>query len=130
MVAAAHLTRAALPIHCESAIHVSHLHVLPKYRRRGVGRMLIEAAVTWAEEKDTTHVLAAASVHSRDANRFLGAARARPGRGGPRRDGRRPARELPVEPPPGAMVSSRNHRSVGQVIAARRSMRRAQSKTG
>jgi len=131
VVAAAHLIRARLsPIHCESAIHVSHLHVLPKYRRRGIGRMLIEAAVTWAEEKDTTHVLAAASVHSRDANRFMarlglaqvavvraatvGALRAK----------------LPVEPPPGAMVSSRNHRSVGQVIAARRSMRRAQSKTG
>jgi hypothetical protein len=36
--------------------------------------------------------------------------------------------KLPVEPPAGAMVSNRNHRSVGQVLAQRRLQRRAQAK--
>lgn len=128
VVGAAHLVRSRLsPLQTETAVYVNHLHVLPHHRRRGVGRALIEAAVTWAEEKDTTHVLTAATAHSRDANRFLarlglaqvatiraatvGALRAR----------------LPVEAPACARVTSRNHRSVGQVLAQRRSLRRAQS---
>jgi GNAT superfamily N-acetyltransferase len=118
------------PIFAEQAIHITHLHVLDKYRRHGAGRALIEAAVCWAEEKDTGHVLAAASVTSRDANRFMarlgltqmavvrgatvGALRAK----------------LPVEPPAAARVGSRSHRSVGQVLAQRRSLRRAQAKSG
>lgn len=129
VVAAAYLMRARIsPIHTETAIHVTHLHVLGPHRRRGVGKALIEAAVSWAEEKDTTHLLVAASTHSRDANRFMarlglgqiavvrgatiGALRAK----------------LPVEPPAGAMVSTRNHRTVGQVIVQRRLQRRAQIK--
>lgn len=126
VVGATHLVRARLsPIHSETAIQLAHLHVLDGHRRHGVGRALVEAAVTWAEEKDTTHVLAAASAHSRDANRFMarlgltqiatvrgasvGAIRAR----------------LPVEPPAGAMATSRNHRTVGQVLAQRRLQRRS-----
>jgi GNAT superfamily N-acetyltransferase len=126
---AAHLIRTPIsPIHSESAIHITHLHVLPRHRRHGAGKALIEAAVSWAEEKDTSHLLAAASVHSRDANRFMarlgltqfavvrgasiGALRAK----------------LPVEPPAGAMATSRNHRSVGQVLAQRRLQRRVRGK--
>jgi GNAT superfamily N-acetyltransferase len=129
VVGAAHLLRGGIsPIHSETAIHVTHLHVLGGHRRHGVGKALIEAAVTWAEEKDTTHLLAAASVHSRDANRFmarLGLTQLAVVRGASV-----PAlrAKLPVEPPPGARVSSRNHRSVGAVLAQRRQQRRAQSK--
>jgi len=88
----------------------------------------MEAAVSWAEEKDTSHLLAAASVHSRDANRFmarLGLTQIAIVRGASI-----PAlrSKLPVEPPPGAMVSSRNQRSVGQVLAQRRHQRRARVK--
>ena len=127
VVGATHLMRAPVsPIHTETAIHVTHLHVLGGRRRHGVGRALLEAAVTWAEEKDTSHLLAAASVHSRDANRFmarLGLTQIAVVRGATV-----PAlrSKLPVEPPPGAMVSSRNQRSVGQVLAQRRLQRRAQ----
>lgn len=126
IVGAAHLLRASIsPIHTEMAIHVTHLHVLGAHRRHGVGKALIEAAVSWAEEKDTPHLLAAASVHSRDANRFmarLGLTQIATVRGAsiPALRAR-----LPVEPPPGAMVSSRNQRSVGQVLAQRRLQRRA-----
>ncbi len=129
LVGAAHLTRAGIsPIHSEAAIHVSHLHVLGGYRRRGVGKALMEAAVSWAEEKDTHHLIAAASVHSRDANRFmarLGLTQIAVVRGATI-----PAlrAKMPVEPPAGAMVTSRNHRSVGQVLAQRRLQRRAQAK--
>jgi GNAT superfamily N-acetyltransferase len=128
IVGAAHLLRAQMsPIHCETAIHVTHLHVLGGHRRHGVGKALIETAVAWGEEKDTTHLLAAASVNSRDANRFmarLGLTQIAIVRGASI-----PAlrAKLPVDPPPGARVSSRNHRSVGQVLAQRRLQRRAQA---
>jgi hypothetical protein len=36
--------------------------------------------------------------------------------------------KLPVEPPAAARVGSRNHRSVGAVIAQRRSMRRSRAR--
>jgi hypothetical protein len=35
--------------------------------------------------------------------------------------------KLPVEPPPAALVSTRHQRNVGQVLARRRSMRRARA---
>ena len=129
VVGAAHLLRAGIsPIHNETAVHVTHLHVLGGHRRHGVGKALIEAAVSWAEEKDTTHLITAASVHSRDANRFmarLGLTQIAIVRGASIQALRA---KLPVDPPAGAMVSSRNHRSVGQVLAQRRLQRRAQTK--
>jgi len=129
VVGAAHLVRARLsPIHSESAIHMTHLYVLNRFRRHGVGKALFEAAVSWAEEKDTPHLLAAASVHSRDANRFM--ARLGLSQIATVRAATIPAlrAKLPVEPPAGAMVTSRHQRSVGQVIAQRRLQRRAQAK--
>lgn len=129
VIGAVHLLRAPLsPVHAEQAIHMSHLNVLESFRRHGVGRTLIEAAVSWAEEKDSSHVFAAASVSSRDANRFmarLGFAQIAVVRGATVSTLRA---KLPVEPPAGARVGARNHRNVGQVLAQRRSMRRAQSK--
>lgn len=128
VVGATHLLRTRIsPIHSETAIHMTHLHVLGQHRRHGVGKALIGAAVTWAEEKDTTHLLTAASVHSRDANRFmarLGLTQVATVRGASIGSVRS---RLPVEPPAGAMATSRNHRTVGQVLAQRRVQRRAQS---
>jgi GNAT superfamily N-acetyltransferase len=129
VVGAVHLLRSPMaPIYSEQAIHVTHLHVLDEYRRHGVGHALIEATVTWAEEKDTGHVLAAASVNSRDANRFmarLGLSQVAIVRGATVAALRS---KLPVEPPAAARVGRRSHRSVGQVLAQRRSQRRAQTK--
>ena len=130
VVGAVHLVRATVsPVHCESAVHVTHLHVLESHRRRGVGRALMEAVVGWAEEKDTVHVIAAAAAGSRDANRFM----ARLGLGqvavlrGATVAGLRA--KLPVEPPAAARVGARSSRTVGQVIVQRRSLRRAQART-
>jgi GNAT superfamily N-acetyltransferase len=127
---ALHLVRAPLsPIHSESAVHVMHLQVLEGFRRHGVGHALMEATVSWAEEKDTTHVLAAASVGSRDANRFmarLGLAQLAVVRTATVSSLRA---KLPVETPAAARMGNRTHRSVGQVLAQRRSLRRAQART-
>lgn len=72
IVGVAHLLRSPIsPIHVEDAVRVNFLHVLPQHRRRGVGRMLLECAVDWADEKGTEHVLASVASASRDANRFL-----------------------------------------------------------
>jgi GNAT superfamily N-acetyltransferase len=131
VVGATYLVRAPLsPIHSEHAVHMTHLHVLNRHRRHGVGKALVEAAVSWAEEKETPNLLAAASVHSRDANRFM--ARLGLTQLATVRASSVPAlrAKLPVEPPAGAMVTSRNHRSVGQVLAQRRLQRRAQSRVG
>ena len=130
VIGAAHLRRAPMsPIHSESAVHITHLHVLDKCRRRGVGHALIEAAVTWAEEKDSGHVMAAASANSRDANRFmarLGLAQIAVVRGATIAAMRA---KMPVEPPAAAWVGTRSHRSVGQVLAQRRSLRRARARS-
>lgn len=126
---AVHLARAPLsPVHHDTAIYVMHLQVIESFRRHGVGRALMEATVTWAEEKDTAHVIAAAASASRDANRFM----ARLGLGqiavvrGATASALRA--KLPVDPPAAARVGTRSHRSVGQVLAQRRSMRRAQTR--
>ncbi len=124
---AVHLSRAPLsPLHSECGVHMLHLHVLEEFRKLGVGMALMEATVTWAEEKDISHVLTAASVSSRDANRYL----ARLGFGqiavvrGTTTAALRA--KLPVETPAVARADRRSHRNVGHVLAKRRSMRRAE----
>lgn len=96
--------------------------VLPRLRRHGVGRALMEAAVAFAEEQDAAHVATAAGAGSREANRFMArlglsqratyrtaaTALVRSRVDGPRTD-----------PATGA-------RPISSVLAARRSLRRAQ----
>lgn len=129
VVGAAQLLRAPIsPIHSEMAVHVVHLQVREKWRRHGVGRALMEAAVCWAEEKDTVHVMAAASGASRDANRFmarLGLVQVAVIRAATVAALRT---KMPVEPPAAARMGARSHRSVGQVLAQRRSQRRSQAR--
>lgn len=124
---AVHLMRAPIsPLHSESAVYMMHLNVVDEFRRHGVGRALMEATVVWAEEKDTSHVITAASVSSRDANRFM--ARFGLGQIAVMRGATTAAlrAKLPVETPAVAKVDRRSHRSVGAVLAQRRSMRRAE----
>jgi ribosomal protein S18 acetylase RimI-like enzyme len=52
-------------------LHISHLLVAPKQRRRGVGRALLAAAVHVAEEREVDRVVATAAAGSREANRYL-----------------------------------------------------------
>lgn len=53
------------------ALHVTHLLVAPKHRRRGVGRTLLAAAVHLADERGVDRMLATAASGSREANRYL-----------------------------------------------------------
>jgi GNAT superfamily N-acetyltransferase len=71
-VGVAHLRRAPIsPIHDEDAVHLGYLHVLSGFRRRGIGKQLLEAAADWADEKDSKHIIASVAATARDSNRFL-----------------------------------------------------------
>lgn len=52
-------------------VHVTHLLVSPKMRRRGIGRALLAGAVHLADERGIDRVLATAATGSREANRYL-----------------------------------------------------------
>jgi GNAT superfamily N-acetyltransferase len=130
VVGTMHLRRTAVsPVHSQTAIHTSHLHVLDGWRRRGVGRALLEAAVTWAEEKDTGHILAASAMNSRDANRFM--ARLGLGQIAVVRGATVPAlrAKLPGEAAAVARIGTRQDHNLGQLLAHRRSLRRSQLKS-
>ena len=61
----------ATPVNLEPIVQAVSPHVFPAYRRHGVGRVLMEAAVAFAEERGIDHVASAAVAGSRDANRFM-----------------------------------------------------------
>ena len=112
---AVHLRATTLtPINLEPVVQAISPHVLPDFRRRGVGRALMEAAVAFAEELGIAHIATAAVSGSRDANRFMARLalgphailRLAPDRRGPgeaRRAGTRhrpPQRPRPLRRPP------------------------------
>lgn len=71
-VGVAHLRRAPLsPIHEEAAIHVTYLHVLSGYRRRGLGKQMLAEAADWADEMGSKNIIASVAANARDSNRFL-----------------------------------------------------------
>ncbi len=59
------------PLNLDLSVQVMSPTVFPEYRRHGVGRALMDAAVTFAEETGAAHVATAAASGSRDANRFM-----------------------------------------------------------
>lgn len=59
------------PLNLEPAVLAVSPHVLPEFRRRGVGTALIEAATRFAESNGAGTVATAAATSSRDANRFM-----------------------------------------------------------
>lgn len=71
-VGVAHVRVAPLsPIHLDSVVHVGYLHVLSGFRRRGLGRLLLDTAAEWAEEVGSPHIVALVAANARDSNRFL-----------------------------------------------------------
>lgn len=112
------------PLNLEPVVQAVSPHVLPEFRRIGVGRMLVEAAAAYAEELGVAHIATGAVSGSRDANRFM----ARLGLG--------PHAVLRVAPT--ALVRAKveaqrppmerhRDRARNQLLAARRSRRRQQS---
>lgn len=59
------------PLSLESCVQSIQPRVFDEFRRRGVGRALMEAAVAFAEENGVLHVSTAVPATSRDANRFM-----------------------------------------------------------
>ena len=121
LVAGLHLRRAPLsPLHTESVVHTSHLVVHPDHRRRGFARAMLDAALSWAEEKDAHHVTAMAMSNSRDTNRFL--ARLGLGTVWTVRIGSTSAMRRKLTPDP--IRARETRRQLGRVLAQRRSVQR------
>lgn len=115
------------PINLEQVVQAISPHVFPHYRRHGIGRLLMESAVSFAEELGVAHVGTAAASGSRDANRFM----ARLGLGPHAMLRLAPTvavrAKLTAQRPALAATSGRQ---LTRVLAARRSMRRAQTTAG
>jgi GNAT superfamily N-acetyltransferase len=107
------------PVNPEPVLEVHNAAVVQDFRRRGIGKALVESAVTWAEELGIGHVATAAASGSREANRFM----ARLALG--------PQAVLRMAPTPAVRarltVRSPGARQVTQVLAVRRSLRHARS---
>lgn len=112
------------PLNLEPVVQVLSPHVFAHSRRHGVGHALMESAVTFAEEIGVGHVMSAAASSSRDANRFL----ARLGLGPNAVMRFAPTNlvrvKLTAQRPE---LTTSNGRQLTRVLAARRSMRRAQA---
>jgi GNAT superfamily N-acetyltransferase len=118
-----------MPLTSDQSVFVSLLKVQEEFRKRGVARGLMDAAVTWAEENGVAHVVSISGGASRDVSRFLarlGLSQAATVRVAPTAALRA---RLPIEV--SAMVRGGpgqravGQRNLGQVLAARRSMRRS-----
>lgn len=107
------------PVNPEPVLQIHNAAVSSAFRRRGIGKALLEAAVTWAEELGIAHVGTAAASGSREANRFMA------------RLALAPQAVLRIGPTPAvrARLTSRNAgaRQVTQVLAVRRSLRHTRS---
>jgi GNAT superfamily N-acetyltransferase len=110
-------------VNLEPVIEAVSPHVFPQFRRHGIGSSLMECAVSFADEVGAAHVLTAASSGSRDANRFM--ARLALGPFAVTRVAAVPAlrAKLTAQRP---ALSTNGGRNLTRVLAARRSMKRAQ----
>ena len=65
------LTAAAYaPLFEQRAVHAHYLHVKDGFRRRGVGKALLAAAVTFADEVGAEHVITSVLPQMRETQRF------------------------------------------------------------
>lgn len=107
-------------INLEPAVQAQSPHVLAEFRRHGVGRQLMEAAVAYAEELGVAHVMTAAASGSRDGNRFMARLAL-----GPQAVLRiAPTQVVRAKLNAQRPAAQRSGRQLGTVLAARRSMRR------
>lgn len=112
------------PVNPEPVMQVHLPSVLATHRRHGIGKALVEAGVTWAEELGIGMVATAAESGSREANRFM----ARLSMG--------PRAMLRLAPTPvvRAKLVARHPgtaaRQVTHVLAARRTLRSSRSMSG
>lgn len=113
------------PLNLDLSVQVLSPHVLPAFRRHGIGRMLMECAAAFAEEAGVPQICTAAASGSRDANRFMARLALAP---------LATYRVAPVSAVRARLTAQRptlattptGGRQLTRVLAARRSMRRAQ----
>ena len=106
------------PLFDQRAVHAHYLHVRDGYRKRGVGRALLGAAVSFADEIGAEHVITSVLPHLRDTQRFY----ARLGFG--------PMvvrRSVPVSVLRRRLSGAPVPSLVGHLVARRRSLRRVRS---
>jgi GNAT superfamily N-acetyltransferase len=58
------------PLFDQRAVHAHYLHVRDGFRRKGVGKALLAAAVTFADETGAEHVVTSVLPQMRDTQRF------------------------------------------------------------
>lgn len=116
------------PLDDGQVVHLSHVQVAPAFGRQGVGTALVEAALGWAEARGIDSLVTAVPPSAREANRFLARLGLAPIAS--LRGGTVPALRVRLPQAPAAVVrqNGRKSRNVGQVVAARRSQRRARSR--
>lgn len=122
VVGAVHLRATTMsPINLDRVVQAISPHVLPEYRRHGIGTALVEAAVAFAEEIGIGHLATAVSAGARDSNRFMARLALGPAA---------TLRVAPVSAVKGRLQAQRptmaraTGRQLPKVLAARRSMRR------
>lgn len=126
LAGAVHLRATTLsPLNLEPVVQAISPHVLPQFRRHGIGRALMEAAVAFADELGIGHLASAAASGSRDANRFMARLAL-----GPQATFRvAPTAvvkaKLTAQRPAVARPQGRHH--LTHVLAARRSLRKSQA---
>lgn len=111
------------PLNLDPVVQVLSPHVFPHCRRHGVGRALMDSAVTFAEEIGVGHVMTAAASSSRDANRFM----ARLGLGPNATMRLAPTHLVRAKLTAQRPELATSGRQLTRVLAARRSMRRARA---
>lgn len=116
------------PLNLEPTVHAIAPFVAPGFRRRGVGHTLMEAAVSYAEELGVTHVLTLVAQSSRSSNRFM--ARLALGPQALVRVAATHAVRSKLSAQLPGKVRPVGARPMGQVLAARRSLRRTHSPEG
>lgn len=126
---AVHLRATTLsPLNLEQVVQTISPHVLPQFRRHGVGRALMEAAVAFAEEQGIAHVATAALAGSRDANRFM--ARLALGPHAVLRIAPTAAVKAKLTAQRPTLGRTHGGRQLTHVLAARRSLRRSEPTPG
>jgi GNAT superfamily N-acetyltransferase len=126
IVAALQVVRAPIsPLTLETVVHTSYLVVSPEYRKHGYGHALMEAAVTWAEEKGVDQITSVTDTN-RDTNRFL--ARLGLGTLGTVRFASTAVLRRKLSGERGRPAATGTNRHLVEVLAQRRSLRRLQDR--
>ncbi|CAN5501639.1 hypothetical protein BH11ACT8_BH11ACT8_35760 [soil metagenome] len=113
------------PLNLEPAVQVLSPHVAPDFRRHGVGRVLMESAVAFAEELGILNIATAVGTGSRESNRFM--ARLALGPHATMRLAPTAAVRARITAQRPTLAASGNGRHLTRVLAARRSMRRSEA---